>query len=77
MRDLTASVEDYLKAVYELERSGEAAATTALAAQGEKALVRDPHLRHGLNIHRRRLTCAPVARALELEAITPEQALGM
>ncbi|HKB52996.1 MAG TPA: alanine dehydrogenase, partial [Ramlibacter sp.] len=49
----------------------------ALAAQGEQAMVRDPHLRRGLNIHRGRLTCAPVARALELEAITPEQALGM
>ncbi len=30
--ELTGPVEDYLKTVYELERSGEAAATTALAA---------------------------------------------
>jgi DtxR family transcriptional regulator, Mn-dependent transcriptional regulator len=30
-RDLTAPVEDYLKAVYELERAGEPAATTELA----------------------------------------------
>lgn len=30
-RDLTAPVEDYLKAVYELERAGEPAATTDLA----------------------------------------------
>lgn len=30
--DLTAPVEDYLKAVYELERAGEPAATTELAA---------------------------------------------
>ena len=30
---LTASVEDYLKAIYELERAGEAAATTELAAR--------------------------------------------
>jgi alanine dehydrogenase len=49
----------------------------ALAAQGEMALVRDPHLRHGLNIHRGRVTCAPVARAQGLEAITPEAALNM
>lgn len=32
-RDLTAPVEDYLKAVYELERAGEPAATTHLAAR--------------------------------------------
>ena len=31
--DLTASVEDYLKAIYELERAGEPAATTDLATQ--------------------------------------------
>ena len=31
--DLTAPVEDYLKAVYELERAGAAAATTGLAAR--------------------------------------------
>lgn len=31
--ELTASVEDYLKAVYDLERAGEAAATTALASR--------------------------------------------
>jgi DtxR family Mn-dependent transcriptional regulator len=31
--DLTASVENYLKAIYDLERGGEAVATTALAAQ--------------------------------------------
>jgi alanine dehydrogenase len=49
----------------------------ALAAQGEMALVRDPHLRRGLNIYRGRVTCAPVARAQGLEAITPEAALHM
>jgi len=32
-RDLTAPVEDYLKAVYELERAGEPAATTDLASR--------------------------------------------
>ncbi len=31
--DITAPVEDYLKAIYELERGGVAVATTALAAQ--------------------------------------------
>jgi alanine dehydrogenase len=49
----------------------------ALAAEGERALVRNPHLRHGLNVHRGRVTCAPVARALGLEAMTAEAALGM
>jgi alanine dehydrogenase len=49
----------------------------ALAEHGTKALMRDPHLRRGLNIHRGRVTCAPVARAQGLEAITPETALQM
>ena len=31
--ELTASVEDYLKAIYDLERAGEPAATTALASR--------------------------------------------
>jgi alanine dehydrogenase len=47
----------------------------ALAAEGEQALVRDPHLRHGLNIHRGRLTCLPVARALGLEYVSAELVL--
>jgi alanine dehydrogenase len=49
----------------------------ALAAGGAQALVRDPHLRAGLNVHRGRLTCLPVAQAHGLEALTPEAALGM
>jgi alanine dehydrogenase len=49
----------------------------ALAARGERALVDDPHLRHGLNVHRGRVTCAPVAQALGLPAISAEAALGM
>jgi alanine dehydrogenase len=49
----------------------------ALAAQGERALVEDGHLRRGLNVHRGRVTCAPVAEALHLPAISPEAALGM
>jgi alanine dehydrogenase len=49
----------------------------ALAAEGEMALVRNPHLRRGLNIYRGKVTCAPVARALGLEAVTPESVLRM
>ena len=49
----------------------------ALAAHGEQALVRDVHLRRGLNIHRGRVTCAPVAQALGLDAVSPEAALAM
>jgi alanine dehydrogenase len=49
----------------------------ALAAQGERALVDDVHLRRGLNIHRGRVTCAPVAQALKLPMVTAEAALGM
>jgi alanine dehydrogenase len=49
----------------------------ALANRGERALVEDVHLRHGLNIHRGRVTCEPVARALNLPAVTAEAVLGM
>lgn len=49
----------------------------ALAAKGEQALVEDIHLRRGLNIHRGRVTCEPVARALDLPLTRPESALGM
>ena len=49
----------------------------ALAKLGERALVEDTHLRHGLNIHRGRVTCAPVAQALGLSAVTAEAALGI
>jgi alanine dehydrogenase len=49
----------------------------ALAAKGEKALADDIHLRRGLNIHRGRVTCEPVARALNLPAVSAESALGM
>ena len=49
----------------------------ALAAKGERALVDDPHLRSGLNVHRGRLTCEPVARALDLSSVSAESALGM
>jgi alanine dehydrogenase len=49
----------------------------ALAAEGEAALARDPHLRAGLNVHRGRLTCPPVAHAHGLDAVPAESALGM
>ena len=49
----------------------------ALAAQGEQALVTDVHLRRGLNVHRGRLTCEPVARALGMSWTSAEEALGV
>lgn len=49
----------------------------ALAAKGEQALVDDVHLRSGLNVHRGRITCEPVARALNLPAVSAESVLGM
>ena len=48
----------------------------ALAAKGEQAMVDDVHLRRGLNIHRGRVTCEPVAKALNLPAVSAEAALG-
>ena len=49
----------------------------ALAAHGEAALAADEHLRRGLNIHRGRVTCEPVARALGLPFVSVEAALGL
>jgi alanine dehydrogenase len=49
----------------------------ALAARGERALADDLHLRRGLNVHRGRITCAPVAQALGLPAVSAEVALGL
>lgn len=49
----------------------------ALAAKGEKALIEDAHLRRGLNVHRGRVTCEPVAKALKLPWVDPEDALGI
>ena len=49
----------------------------ALAAHGEAALAADPHLRRGLNVHRGRVTCEPVARALGLPYVSAETALGV
>jgi alanine dehydrogenase len=49
----------------------------ALAAHGEQAMVQDLHLRRGLNVHRGRITCEPVALALGLPGISAEAALAM
>ena len=46
-----------------------------LADKGLKALADNPHLRNGLNVHRGRVTNAPVAEALGLEMAAPELAL--
>ncbi|MGB0659850.1 MAG: alanine dehydrogenase [Mangrovicoccus sp.] len=49
----------------------------ALANKGwREALLADPHLRNGLNVWNGKITCAPVAQALDLEALTPEDALA-
>ena len=44
----------------------------ALAAQGERALRTDGHLRNGLNVYRGKLTCEPVARALKMQAVATQ-----
>ena len=45
----------------------------ALADRGwREAMLADPHLRAGLNVHEGRITCAPVAEALGLELTQPE-----
>jgi alanine dehydrogenase len=49
----------------------------ALAGKGERAMIDDLHLRRGLNVHRGRVTCAPVGRALGLPWVSAEEALGM
>ncbi len=46
-----------------------------LADRGLKAIAEDRHLRAGLNVHRGRVTNAPVAEALGYEAQAPERAL--
>ena len=50
----------------------------ALADKGVAgALAADPHLRHGLNVHKGRVTHPAVAQALGLELFPAEQALGI
>jgi alanine dehydrogenase len=51
--------------------------TIALADQGcRRALLADPHLRNGLNVHQGSITCAPVAAALGMDWQAAEAALG-
>jgi len=46
----------------------------ALADKGwRRAIVEDPHLRNGLNVHAGKLTCKPVAEAQGLSYTAPEQ----
>jgi alanine dehydrogenase len=50
----------------------------ALAEKGwRQAMLDDPHLRNGLNVHRGMLTCAPVAEAQGLPFTPPETALAL
>jgi alanine dehydrogenase len=48
----------------------------ALAAKGLRALVEDPHLRAGLNVHRGRITNRAVAESQHLTVVMPEEALA-
>ena len=49
----------------------------ALAGKGWRtALLADPHLRAGLNVWNGKLTCAPVAEALDLPSVTTDMALS-
>ncbi|TAL18836.1 alanine dehydrogenase [bacterium] len=48
----------------------------ALAAQGEKALLKDPHFRAGLNVCRGKITHPAVAAAQSLPFVKPEEALS-
>jgi len=47
-----------------------------LADRGLKAIVDDPHLRNGLNVHRGRITNRAVAEALGYELTEPKAALA-
>jgi alanine dehydrogenase len=48
----------------------------ALAAGGVKAILRDPHLKAGLNVHRGKITHSAVAKSLGLAFTHPEEAVG-
>ena len=48
----------------------------ALAAKGIGALVEDPHLRAGLNVHRGQITNPAVAASQNLPAAAPEKVLA-
>lgn len=47
----------------------------ALANEGLDALMRNPHLLAGLNVHKGQVTCDAVAEALGYEFVAPEKAL--
>ncbi|HEX9905088.1 MAG TPA: alanine dehydrogenase [Propylenella sp.] len=49
----------------------------ALAADGVKAILRDPHLKAGLNVHRGKVTHPAVAKSLGLPFVHPEEAIGI
>jgi alanine dehydrogenase len=48
----------------------------ALVAGGIKSILGNGLLRSGLNVHKGRLTCGPVAESLNLPFLSPEQALA-
>jgi alanine dehydrogenase len=49
----------------------------ALADKGAKAaMMADPHLRNGLNVHRGKITHAAVADALKLDYLPADRALA-
>ncbi|RFZ81985.1 alanine dehydrogenase [Shinella sp. WSJ-2] len=48
-----------------------------LADKGLKAIAEDRHLRAGLNVHKGRVTNAPVAEALGYDAFAPEAVLNV
>src|SRR6185369_7132578 len=48
----------------------------ALAGKGIRALIEDPHLRAGLNVHRGKITNSAVADSQNLPAETPEKILA-
>ena len=48
----------------------------ALAAKGIRALIEDPHLRAGLNVHRGQITNRAVADSQNLPATAPEKVLA-
>jgi alanine dehydrogenase len=48
----------------------------ALAARGLRAIVENPHLAAGLNVHRGAVTHPAVARSLDLPFVAPADAIG-
>ena len=47
----------------------------ALASKGVEAILSDPHLQNGLNVHKGRITNQAVADALGMEMVSPAEAL--